>query len=312
LLDWLKIYQMKAVLVLDELPGRGSASGSFFDSKEAFDVAQRFIKRFAEFVLRSNRNKLTLDVIVGVEPLKEPPWRFWNDAYGLRTFYEAAVPILRKALSREKVAILLGFGGPTHRDEGVEWLERKREENVDVYTSVFYDTHIFHNYGDNDAPGRSWRLEVDSCKTCCRDPVLLKPLLAARVSVVVGEYSVQTGFRGGSWSGSLEYLRVQTSLWAASSGIAGSFYWNFKRQRRAGEDAGSDPQSASFLELLEASRNRSSSTPRLITRRAAKPCPGKDLSDCPAFRAGEVLWTDDCEWKSKDIGGAVARPETIS
>ena len=40
------------------------------------------------------------------------------------------------------------------------------------------------------------RQSQDACKTCCRDPVLLAPLVARGLPMAVAEFSLNTGFPG--------------------------------------------------------------------------------------------------------------------
>lgn len=304
LLAWLKKRNMKAVLELHAMPGaqtmnegstgRAMKTAEFFLNAVLHTRGRNVMVKMANLVVEMNRNTLTSDVIVGLGLLNEPNWDFWDTSPGIKELYEDMVPRIRRILAKEKTAILLSFTGPAMRSEGVEWLTSTRQKQMSDYTSVFYDAHIFHAYGDNNAPGRSWRKDVDSCKTCCRDGPLLEPLVKASLPIVVGEYSVDTGFEEASKETAVAYFRNQRSLWAGTDGIFGSFFWNFKRL--ADESSGIMTQHMSLLDILHAgveAWDPKQNDPEIVSL-----CPGQDLKRCPAVYLGNVLWTDECHWQN--------------
>mmetsp|Transcript_16463 Transcript_16463/g.57560 ORF Transcript_16463/g.57560 Transcript_16463/m.57560 type:complete len:476 (-) Transcript_16463:92-1519(-) len=320
LLAWLKQRNMQAVLDLHALPGaqavnapsvgRTSSSAQFFLNAALHERGRRAMEKLAELILEMDRNGLTSDVIVGMELVNEPDWDYWDTSPGIRELYEDMVPKLRKLLPKEQGGIFLSFAGPAMRSEGVEWLEAMRQEHPDDYAAVFYDAHVSHGYGDNDAPGRVWRREVDSCKTCCRDPPLLQPLVRAGLPIVIGEYSVDMGFDEGDSAFALEYFSNQRSLWASAPGIVGSFFWNFKvvpKTGTGGKTEGFSPRRTSLLDLIRLGAKADSGVPLAATSSSAgaavgpRLCPDKDLNLCPSIFPGNVLWTDECHWQLQQV-----------
>jgi len=310
LLAWLKQRAMKAVLDLHALPGAQAAnSGStgrrtgtaqFFLNAALHQRGRQAIKKLAGLILQMDTNILTSDVVVGMGFVNEPAWDYWDTSPGIKELYEAMIPEVRKILPREKCAIMLSFAGPAMRSEGMEWLTAMRNERPEEFAAVFYDAHIFHAYGDNDAPGRVWREDVDSCKTCCRDPALLQPLVRAGLPIIVGEYSVETGFGGQDTDFQQAYLQNQLSLWASTPGIMGSFFWSF-RTLTSPSSTSEEGTPASLLEVMASGAEVSPSL-RGSSSASSPPtsgmCPKEDLAKCPDIFPGNVLWTDDCHWQT--------------
>mmetsp|Transcript_29637 Transcript_29637/g.57294 ORF Transcript_29637/g.57294 Transcript_29637/m.57294 type:complete len:615 (+) Transcript_29637:2-1846(+) len=166
------------------------------------------------------------------------------------------------------------------------WLAMKRQDDPASYRNVVYDAHLYHAYQDDDKPGRSWDRYVDSCKTCCRDPVLLEPLVERGLPMAIGEYSLNTGFAG-TPSFYAEYLRNQLSLFASMPGMVGSFFWNHRVLR-----TNSWFKEMSLLELIQPNGNLPPVSEMNLTVR----CAGMNLSMCPSFDPTEALWSDKCEW----------------
>merc|ERR1712113_971712 len=146
------------------------------------------------------------------------------------------------------------------------------------FTGVVYDAHGYHSYGDDNKPGLKWKPSVDSCKTCCRDPVLLAPLVQAKLPMVIGEYSLNTGLPGRS-SSFESYLNNQLSLWANTPGVIGSFFWNHRVSRAPGKYY----HEMSLLDLMSPQGPL-----QPLPRQKFKLCPKEDLSLCPTFEIQTV------------------------
>merc|ERR1711920_510708 len=194
------------------------------------------------------------------------------------------VPKIRQILPAHRFLLLLNFMDQP-RTTGAKWLADKRADDPDNYERVAYDAHIYHAFGDDQEP---WSSEQDSCKTCCRDPVLLSPVADAGIPLVVGEYSLNTGFAGDPsfWS---EYLQNQLSLWANTPHMIGSFFWNFRILRLKGGWY----KELSLLELVGTSR---SSIPNVAEMDLATICPGRNRSLCPTFDPESATWMTPCAW----------------
>merc|ERR1712217_807864 len=206
---------------------------------------------------------------------------------GLKELYETMVPKLRQLLPASRYALFLNFM-ESPRTTGPKWLAAMRKRNPTVWDNVVYDAHLYHSYGDDNKPGRDWNDQVDSCKTCCRDPVILSPLVDAGVPMSIGEYSLNTGFPG-SPEFFVEYLKNQLSVWASLPGMVGSFFWNHRILR----ERGGWFKEMSLLELLAPNGPLPPTSELNFTVR----CPGKALRKCPRYDANTVLWTDNCAWQ---------------
>merc|ERR1719469_1360114 len=96
----------------------------------------------------------------------------------------------------------------------------------------------------------------------------------ADIPVIIGEYSLNTGFAGDPkfWK---EYLAEQLSVWANTPGVLGSFFWN----HRILPDRRGWFKEFSFLGLLE----HQGWIPPAAEMDLSRVCPGQDLSRCPKF-----------------------------
>jgi len=297
LLRWLAARGMRCVIDLHALPGaqaryqsftgKYSKSAYFFLQRDQYERGQRAMIKLAELILRYEENESTAGVVFGLELANEPDWLYWNSSPGIRELYELMVPKIRRLLPPERYAIFLNFM-ESPRTTGSAWLARMRAKDPESYRAVIYDAHMYHSYGDDNKPGRQWNAYVDSCKTCCRDPYVLEPLVSKGVPIVIGEYSLNTGFPG-SPEFYLEYLRDQLSLWASIPGVVGSFFWNHRILR----NPGGWYKEMSLLELLAPHGPLPPVSQMNLTVR----CPGKDLSKCPVYNPRTLIWSDSCAWK---------------
>jgi len=233
-----------------------------------------------------------------MELLNEPDWQYWSRKPGIKDLYETMVPKLRKILPATDCVFLLSFEEPVLY-EGLFFLLEMRRKHPEDYAGVFYDAHISHVAN----PGKgAWRVAEDTCKTCCRDPILLKPLELATVPVVIGQYSLDTD-QGSHRPANEAYFRNQLSLWANLPGVLGSFFWNHRVLRSPiGNTTQSNPApgDASPLSLLDLIKPGGPlDTPYNISQTdfvEAGLCPDQDLDKCPSFDARTVTWFDDCDW----------------
>jgi len=168
-----------------------------------------------------------------------------------------------------------------------------RQHDPTNFNGVVYDAHVYHSYGDDNKEGRSWSADEDACKTCCRDPVLLAPMVDAKLPVVIGEYSLNTGFPGTS-EFFRSYMRDQLSLWVNTPGVLGSFFWN----HRILPAPGGWYRELSLLDLLPP---KGPLPPQVVHMEISVRCPGRDLGKCPAFQGDTVAWDDRCEWRKEAV-----------
>eukprot|EP00428_Durinskia_dybowskii_P017649 CAMPEP_0170206696 /NCGR_PEP_ID=MMETSP0116_2-20130129/2914_1 /TAXON_ID=400756 /ORGANISM="Durinskia baltica, Strain CSIRO CS-38" /LENGTH=623 /DNA_ID=CAMNT_0010457131 /DNA_START=23 /DNA_END=1894 /DNA_ORIENTATION=- len=231
-LGWLKARGMHAVLDLHAMPGaqavdqeftgKQSAIANFFLDAGDNERGQLAVKALAELVLRYEKDPATAGVVVGIQLLNEPTFKFQADTF---SFYEAMVREVRQSLPADRYLIMLGFMDSPHT-ESAEWLADKREEDPANFAGVVFDVHLYHLYGDNTAP---WNRDMDYCKTCCRDAHILEPMTSRKIPTIVGEFGVATGFNG--WADD-DFLKTnlanQMSLWNTTESVVGSFLWNFR------------------------------------------------------------------------------------
>merc|ERR1719382_1995342 len=121
--------------------------------------------------------------------------------------------------------IMLSFMDSPHT-RTAQWLADRREEDPYNFAGVVHDSHLYHLFGDNTNP---WATDMDTCKTCCRDTHILKPMWSLGVPTVLGEYGLSTGFAG--WESNnfvAAHLENQLSLWNTTRAVVGSFTWNFR------------------------------------------------------------------------------------
>mmetsp|Transcript_8230 Transcript_8230/g.25607 ORF Transcript_8230/g.25607 Transcript_8230/m.25607 type:complete len:529 (-) Transcript_8230:2-1588(-) len=297
-LAWLKRRGMRALLDLHALPG-GQAPGQSFTGKKApaalffqvpdlYERGKNAMLNLAQLILTYERNPLTSGVVLGMEPVNAPDWEHWATSPGVQELYEDMVPKLRALLPAERYAIFLNFM-ESPRTTGSAWLARMRAKDPESYRAVIYDAHMYHSYGDDNKPGRQWNAYVDSCKTCCRDPYVLEPLVSKGVPIVIGEYSLNTGFPG-SPEFYLEYLRDQLSLWASIPGVVGSFFWN----HRIAPAPGDWYQEMSLVDLIQPH----GPLPPVAQVNLEVLCYGKDIAKCPAVEPQAARWDDECRWEA--------------
>jgi aryl-phospho-beta-D-glucosidase BglC (GH1 family) len=297
LLKWLQVRGMRCVIDLHALPGaqtsdqsftgKQSKIGGFFLDRSNYIRGQKVIEKLAQLIVSYERDPTTAGVVLGLELVNEPQWKFWHTSPGIRELYEMMVPVLRRQLPAYRYAIFLNFM-ESPRTVGSKWLADMRKRDPGNYESVIYDVHMYHSYGDDNGPGREWTPYVDSCKTCCRDPVVLEPLVEHDVPIVIGEYSLNTGFPGNP-EFYLEYLKNQLSLWQSTPGMVGSFFWNHRILR----NPGGWYKEMSLLELLLPT----GPLPPISQMNLTVRCPGKDLSKCPKFEPNTTNWSDECVWR---------------
>mmetsp|Transcript_87820 Transcript_87820/g.204403 ORF Transcript_87820/g.204403 Transcript_87820/m.204403 type:complete len:441 (-) Transcript_87820:165-1487(-) len=296
LLRWLAPRGMRCLLDLHAMPGgqvshqsftgRATKRADFFVLRRNFERGKRVMLKLAELILSYEDNKATAGVILGVELVNEPAWMYWDTSPGIRELYETMVPRIRRLLPAHRYAIVLNFM-ESPRTRGSAWLAKMRLQDPENYAAVVYDAHVYHSFGDDNKAGNIWVPEMDSCKTCCRDPAVLAPLVNHRLPIIIGEYSLNTGFPG-TPSFYLEYFRNQLSLWASTPGMVGSFFWNHRILR----NPGGWYKEMSLLELLAPKGPLPPVSQMNLTVR----CPGIDLSMCPTFHPEHTLWTSNCSW----------------
>eukprot|EP00416_Gambierdiscus_australes_P003417 CAMPEP_0171149170 /NCGR_PEP_ID=MMETSP0766_2-20121228/148931_1 /TAXON_ID=439317 /ORGANISM="Gambierdiscus australes, Strain CAWD 149" /LENGTH=556 /DNA_ID=CAMNT_0011613081 /DNA_START=14 /DNA_END=1681 /DNA_ORIENTATION=+ len=290
LLVWLRLRGMRALLDLHALPcaqasgqsftGRTSKMPWFFSYKECYDRGKRVMRELAKLILSYEEDARTTGVVMGMSPINEPDWSYWDTSPGVKELYTTIVPELRRLLPARRYTLHLCLQGLSV-SEGARWLKSMRQIDPDNFAHVTYDIHVYHSYGDDNGPGRHWTEHVDACKTCCRDSKILAPLVAANLSVSIGEYSLNTGFPGNPdfWS---EYLRVQLSLWRNTAGVVGSFFWN----HRVLIGKRGYFKEMSLLHLIPPEG------PLLPVSRlnTVGLCSGYDLSKCPPYDSRHLRW----------------------
>jgi aryl-phospho-beta-D-glucosidase BglC (GH1 family) len=299
LLGWLRQRDMKALIDLHALPGaqavhqsftgKRSKVANFFLDKEFFDRGKQAMVKLARSIVTYESNILTSGVVIGMELGNEHTWQYWGTSPGIRELYESMVPELRRILPASRYALFLSFQ-ESPRVEGVRWLASMRAKDPANFSGVVYDAHMYHSYGDDNVPGKSWDVDEDSCKTCCRDAQVLKPLAEAKLPFIIGEWSLNTGFPGnpGFWH---TFMRNQLSLWNTARGSLGSFFWNHRILHRSNDNGRF--QEMSLLDLI---RPRGPIPPVKVME-TSELCPGKDLDKCPAFNPQVVKFNDQCTWK---------------
>merc|ERR1719253_1588528 len=114
---------------------------------------------------------------MGMQLLNEPEHAYWEGSQGIKALYEIMVPKLRGILPANRFALFLSFMDSPHHATA-EWLSRMRTQDPHSFAGVVYDKHLYHLFGDNQAP---WTAEMDHCKTCCRDPHILRQITTAGV-----------------------------------------------------------------------------------------------------------------------------------
>jgi hypothetical protein len=288
---------MKALLDLHALPGgqalyqsftgRKTFIAEFFMSQKHFERGKRAMRRLAHLILSYEKDWRTSGVVWGMELVNEPDWRYWDTSPGIRELYEEMVPSLRKMLPADRYYLFLNFQEYPRRETSTRWLAKMLKEDPDTYENVVYDFHQYHSFGDDNQESSSWHADEDSCKTCCRDPLLLEPLVKAKLKMAACEYSLTTGYAG-SAGFFKDFLHNQLSLWRSTPGMVGSFFWNHRilpapmgRYREF-----------SLLDLFEDGTLAPAKSLALVPR-----CPNSDLSMCPVYDEDKVAWNSDCWWR---------------
>jgi len=296
-LGWLRARKMHALLELHAMPcaqvagvsftGRKVKRAQFFSDPECYGRGRRAILMLARLITAYEASPETAGVVMGMGLVNEPDWSWWNTSPGIKALYRTMVPELRGILPATRYSLHLSFSDMP-RDYGAMWLALMRELEPLSFENVVYDVHLFHSGGDDNAPGRSWHEAVDSCKTCCRDPQIVAPLVVANLSIAIAEYSLNTGFPGkpSFWR---EHFQRQLSLWRNTRGMVGSFFWN----HRILIGKRGYFRELSLLDLI----GPQGPLPPLAEMDVDQLCPGHDLSKCPSFDIRFVARVDPCEWK---------------
>mmetsp|Transcript_7037 Transcript_7037/g.19990 ORF Transcript_7037/g.19990 Transcript_7037/m.19990 type:complete len:288 (-) Transcript_7037:87-950(-) len=212
---------------------------------------------------------------------------------GIRAFYEDAVPRARRKLGADRYMLLLSFMDSPHSGTAA-WLAERRRQDPENFAAVVYDAHMYHSFGDNAEP---WSADVDTCKTCCRDLHILEPVSSLGLPLVVGEFSLATGFGGWGQNGFPQmFLDNQWSLFNTTSGVVGSFLWNFRLLL-----AEARPRwylEWSLLDLVDAGYLAEDGAygSDLAVLCPDLPNSGKVLGKCPSYESQVVYWDSPCGW----------------
>lgn len=303
-ITWLRQRNMQAVLDLHAMPGAQArwdgftgrrADPMFFRNQTHYSRGKRAVDALVQLVLRYEANASTSGVVMGVQFLNEPTHSFWDTKPGIRTFYEEMVPRVRKHLPADRYMIMLSFM-ESPQVHTAEWLSRKRREDPKNYAGVAYDKHLYHSFGDNQAP---WTPEVDMCKTCCRDSHILEPMWSQDVPIVIGEYSLSTGFAG--WNAG-DFLRTnfenQLSLFNTTRGLVGSFAWNYRIVVEANSEMYME---WSLVDLIQSGHVPRDGGYRFQVHDLC-PALGPDYLDrCPKF-SDAALWNENCIFQALPAG----------
>jgi len=316
LLRWLQVRGMRCVIDLHALPG-AQVTGQSFTGKKSnkayffLDEAQhkrgrRAMVRIAKLILGYEKDPSTAGVVMGFELVNEPGWDYWRKENGVKQLYDEMVPVLRRYLPANRFVLLLNFM-ESPRYEGSEYLASRRTKDPTNWNNVIYDAHTYHAFGDDDKhPGPKYEAKrggIDACKTCCRDNLVLDPMVQLQVPIVIGEYSLNTGFAGNPDFYD-DFLRSQLSLWATTQGVIGSFFWNFRILRNPGGWF----KEMSLLELVQPEGPIAPVSRMDLSRR----CPDEDLSLCPVYDPREVRWTTECQWRTTTSTTTTGTSTTIS
>lgn len=298
-LHWLQLRGMHALLDLHAVPcaqaekasftGKKRPMPYFFADRACYGRGMSAMRELAKLIVAYEKDVHTAGVVMGMELLNEPDWSSWLASPGIQELYHTMVPEIRQILPANRYVIYLFFWDLPDA-YGAQWLAAKQATDPDTWANVVYDLHLYHSYGDDNAPGRRRGRDVDSCKTCCRDPLLLANLVASNVTIAIGEYGLNTGFPE-SPDFQHEYMQLQLSLWK-HLGAVGSFFWNHRvLYGKLGYF-----REMSLLDMM------SPGGPLPPVKELSTPsfCSGHDLSRCPKFDRRYVGRKDDCVW----LGGA--------
>merc|ERR1712232_1186878 len=196
LLTWLKKRRMYCVIDLHALPcaqlGNGTditAEAGFFRSRQCYEKGKSAMVALAKLIDSYDASSETSDVIVGFELINEPEWAFWHTPIGIRDLYTEMVPKIRQYLAAHRYWILLNFMD-SPKTEGAKWLAGMKKQDALNFENVVYDAHLYHTYGDDNADNKWWDSSKDSCKVCCRDPMVFSPVVGSGLDVIIGAYSL--------------------------------------------------------------------------------------------------------------------------
>merc|ERR1719282_2068242 len=294
---WLKKRNMQALLDLHAVPG-GQVEGSsftgkrfktpgFFTSTANFVRGKRAMHKLAVLIAAYETDKRTAGVVMGMELLNEPSWAYWDSSPGIQEVYGTMIPEIRKILPAKRYLLFLSLQERQGKRRSSEWLVMMRKRDPKNFEGVVYDAHMYHSYGDDDMNGRIWRKQEDSCKTCCRDPALLDPIVKANVPISIGEYSLNTGFPGNN-KFFKHYMGEQLSLFQNTPHVIGSFFWNHRI------DVGPDGyfKEFSLLDLI----GPKGPIPSVHNMDLRQLCPHQDVSRCPRYDPKTVAWNEECFW----------------
>jgi len=295
-LHWLQLRGMHALLDLHAVPcaqaekasftGKKRPMPFFFADRACYGRGMHAMRELAKLIVVFEKDVRTAGVVMGMELLNEPDWSSWLSSPGIQELYETMVPELRRILPANHYAIYLFFWDLPDA-YGAQWLAGKQAADPDTWGNVVYDLHLYHSYGDDNAPGRKWSHDVDSCKTCCRDRLLLANLVASNVTVAIGEYGLNTGFAEGP-DFQHQYMKLQLSLWK-HLGAAGSFFWN----HRVLYGKSGYFREMSLLDMM----SPGGPLPPVQELRMPTFCSGYNLSRCPSFDRRYVGRKADCAWQ---------------
>lgn len=303
-LDGLQERGMGAILDLHGLPGSQAANQSFtgrwwpkplfFDDphynargKAAMLQLARYIKSMEDVPSRAH-------CVRGIELVNEPlvVHKRPQAPTMIRDLYLEMVPKVREILPAHRYAIYLSFVYPDVLQDSGQWLGKVISQGPShIWFNVVYDRHLYHAYGDDDsANGPAWTDKMDSCKTCCRDPIFLKGL--GSVPFIIGEWSLTTGTLNKQEHNDPAFLREfwaeSLSLWKTRA--LGAFFWSYQLMTQKGT---ADYFTPFNLKKLIQGPVR---LPKPAALDLSRLCPAKDLTRCPSYQA--VLGQEPCEWRA--------------
>jgi len=296
-LDQLQERGMGAILDLHALPGAQVAHQSFTGKSEPVpgffknpaDLARGkdAMMKLADYIKSFEAVPSRRHAVVGIELVNEPDLNCPVEA-----LYAEMVPRVRSVLPSSRYSILLSFMDSPR--VSASWLGQKMAVGPkDVWFNVLYDKHLYHAYGDDDGP-TPWTVQMDSCKTCCRDSVMIQTL--GTVPFVVGEWSLTSGTCNHQEHNEPSFLRSfwtnQLSLWK-TSGALGSFFWLHRLVPRKGQPDYFLP--FNLLRLIEGPTK----LPKPADISLDVLCPGEDRSHCPSFMVATVQGTEQCTWSEQ-------------
>lgn len=306
LLAWCGELGLKAIIDLHALPGAQVAYQSFtghsqnkpyfFDDPKKYEQGYAAVLKLAAHVrdYETDSESLRHDVVVGMQLCNEPEEDRWEN---VQEFYTDIVPDIRKLLPANRYAIYLSI--MNHPDEA-KWLWGNNTQwLLPSEMNVVYDRHVYHAFGDDDyppwggEPRPPWRRDMDSCKTCCRDPIFFVP--TDGIPTVIAEWSLTTATIDSQEEKSKDFLQEfwvqQLSLWNNINQGRGYFFWTWK--------LGPSSKFEYFINFDLKTMVTSGGTGLLPLDKVdtSRLCPGVDLTQCPLYVIpGEVEWKENCDW----------------